>query len=80
MELIRTGSPPTMVAFNRSSDTKRKFYPTPDPLSLLLGFLWLLGTGMDEREWHTAPWGHRTATIHTYDRSHSHLSQLMFSL
>ena len=50
-----------------------KIYPTPVPLSLLLGFLWLLGAGMDEREWHTAPWGHRQPPftpvighIHTY--------------
>ena len=47
------------VGCNRSSDTKRKFHPTPVPLSLILGFPWLLGTGIDEREWLPAPWGHR---------------------
>ena len=58
---------------NDSSDTKRKFHSTPVALSLLLGFLWLLGAGMDGNEWHTAPPvgpDRYAATIHTYDRSH----------
>ena len=32
-----------------------KIHPTPVPLSLILGFPWLLGTGIDGKEWHTAP-------------------------
>ena len=32
-----------------------KIHPMPVPLSLLLGFLWLLGTGIDGKEWHKAP-------------------------
>ena len=47
------------AGFNSRSATKRKFDPTPVPVSILLSFPWLLGADMDGGEWHTSPQGHR---------------------
>ena len=45
------------------SATKRRFDPTPVPVSLLLSFPWLLGAGRDGGEWHTSPHIHSQSTF-----------------
>ena len=63
-----------MAGFNSRWTTKRKFYPTPVPLSLLLSFPCLVGAG--RRTSHTPGRGYWLAVFHIYQVTSFSVSKL----